>query len=67
MRVHGPDWERVSFFITSIGFRRKLDDSVQRNLDVREVGLREVVEVRVTFVDRVDSGSVFRVYTGKMR
>ena len=34
MRVHGPDWERVSFFITSIGFRRKLDDSVQRNLDI---------------------------------
>ena len=27
--------------------------------------MREVVEVRVTFVDRVDSGSAFRVHTGK--
>ena len=47
MRVHGPDWERVSFFITSIGFRRKLDDSVQRNLDIWEVGLRQIMEICV--------------------
>ena len=59
--------EFVPFFIAPISLRRQLDDGVQRNLDIREVGLREVVEVRVTFVDRVDSESAFRVYTGKMR
>ena len=65
--VYGTDGKCVTLLVTTVSFRRKFDNGVQRDLDVRQIGLREVVEVRVTFVDRVDSGSAFRVYTGKPR
>jgi len=35
------------FFVAAVCFRRELDDSVQRNLDVRQVGLGKIMEVCV--------------------
>lgn len=47
MRVDGSDRESVAFLITTVCLRSKLDDSVKGNLDVREIGLREIMEVCV--------------------
>jgi hypothetical protein len=62
--VDGANWERISgdrdqplpqkntmsspFFVTSIRLRCKLDDSVQRNLDIGQVNLREVVKICIS-------------------
>ena len=47
MCVDCPDRQSVTFFVTTVGFWSKLDDRVQWNLDVREVGLWKIVEVCV--------------------
>ena len=45
--VYGTDGKCVTLLVTTVSFRRKFDNGVQRDLDVRQVGLREVVEVGV--------------------
>jgi len=47
MGIYGPDRERIPFFVAAVCFRRELDDSVQRNLDVRQVGLGKIMEVGI--------------------
>ena len=43
--VDSADRERVALFVTAVGLWGQLNDGMQGDLDVREVGLREIVEV----------------------
>ena len=47
MGIDGTDGQCVALLVTTICLGRELDDRMQRNLDVWEICLREVVE-RVT-------------------
>jgi hypothetical protein len=47
---HSPD---LPFLITTVCFRCELDDSVERNLYVRQIGLRKIVEVGIAMTSKV--------------
>lgn len=46
------DWARsgpfVPLLVTPVRLGRELDDGMQRNLDIRQIGLRQVMEVRIS-------------------
>jgi hypothetical protein len=44
---HSPD---LPFLITTVCFRCELDDSVERNLYVGQIGLRKIVEVGIAII-----------------
>lgn len=48
------------FFVAAVCFRRELDDSVQRNLDVRQVGLGKIMEIRVAVTTKANKWAVMR-------
>jgi hypothetical protein len=47
---HSPD---LPFLITTVCFRCELDDSVERNLYVGQIGLRKIVEVGIAITTKV--------------
>ena len=47
MCVNSADRESVAFLVTTVCFRGELNDGMQRNLDVWQICLWQIVEVRI--------------------